>query len=225
MYVAAVFFDILAERYCYLALCIRSGCWYLYGTVRFLYAVLQDFIAENKIVEIEEVIPVAESNLVLSGQFCRDVLVYFLHFDQLRCHFAVGCHDSVAAEVIVVRCVAEAPSEIKPVLGFSLLVESLVYPVPDASSDHPVGFVFYIIPVFFKVSDGISHSMCIFAEEIWLAVRLLVHIGHILYGRIHIGIHIRDFIHSFIMDEPSVDGFRGCVCSTEIVASSAFISQ
>ena len=152
-------------------------------------------------------------------------MVHFLHLDQFWRHPAVGSHDAVAAEIEVVRFVAEATAEIVAVRQFAVFVDTLVHPVPDATAYHAAGVVFDIIPIFVEVADRITHRVCIFAKEERLVALLFVLLLHRLDGRIHAGIHVGDPVLSFVVDRARIEFACFLVYGVEVLAVAGLVAH
>ena len=140
-------------------------------------------------VEVGEVELVADDNLVGLVAECHcGGLVDFLYLGKFRCPCTFGCDDTVVEEVALVRSghvVArnvvwesvggdsgvkffgvEPDAGNEHVVGYDgRVVDSLVYPVPDAASDAR-GAAFDDVPIFLQVADGVSHGVGIFAHEV-----------------------------------------------------------
>ena len=114
-----------------------------------------------------EVVLVEDFYLPLLHVDCLDahILVNLLHLEILSLWSEVRTHDSVHAEHSVVWLVVLSEVAAVSPVGLAgsrvLLVQSLVYPVPDGATHEEVGAL-YCVPVVDEVSAGISHGMRIF---------------------------------------------------------------
>ena len=95
-------------------------------------------VVQVEVCQIEVRVAVVQFDFVGVIHAEGDVLVDLFHFQQLGCDAPVGCDKTVVAEVIVVGHVAKAAAEVVLVVRPSRFVQSLVYPVPDASAYHAV---------------------------------------------------------------------------------------
>ena len=114
-----------------------------------------------------------------------------LHLLELGALVAGGGDDTVRAEVTLVRTgiVVTGVEAIDTLLHLLGVVYSLVYPVPDASTDAGVRCL-YVVPIFAEVTDGVTHGVGIFADEHGLVevAGILLHPSH---AGIHLGVEIR----------------------------------
>ena len=170
-------------------------------------------------------ITVFQFQLTRRGHPHLDILIDFLHLLQLGRNAAVGRHNAVAAEVVVVGNVAKRASEIQfPVLGAGPH-DGLVHPVPDAGAYHTLRLVLYVIPVFGQVADGVSHGVGILAEEERLFAPVPVLGFHIFQGRIHAGVEIGHLVLALIMHGTAVQGLYGIPFRHYIAALAALVAQ
>ena len=175
--------------------------------------------------QIQESIAVTNADTVFSIRFQCDILVDFLHFPQLRSNLTISRHNPVTTEIIVVRAITEAASKIIMIGRLSGHINALIHPIPDASSDHTFRMMLNIIPVFFQITDGVSHRMSIFTKDIRLVTGLLVLFDHTFNRRIHTGIHIGHIVHSFIMDITVVYRFGRLIGSLKITTTTGLIAH
>ena len=101
-----------------------------------------------------------------------------LHFFKLGTLLACWRNNTVRAEVALVwaRIVVACVYAVYTLLHLLWVINRLVNPVPNATADARVG-CFNLLPVLLEVTDGITHCVCIFADEHWLVevVGVLVH--------------------------------------------------
>ena len=71
-------------------------------------------------------------------------------------------------------------------LDAACVVNALVYPVPDTATGDAVRTLDNV-PVFLQVAYSLTHSVCIFANEVRLAVESVT----VLYDIVDDGIHVR----------------------------------
>ena len=122
-------------------------------------------------------------------------------------------------------------SGIVALLDFNRFIDGLVYPVPDGTTDSR-RTAFDAVPVFSQVTDGITHGMCIFADEHRLVERI-----DILIHPAHAGIHLRvevtetvtaEFLAvagAFVVYGTGIKALGCIVAGLEVVTASTFIAQ
>ena len=91
------------------------------------------------------------------------ILINGFHLFQLRRFFTCSRYDTVGTEVTLMRTreIISCMQTVNTFLYFMRFINSLVYPVPNSSTDSS-RTAFNTFPIFFQVTDGISHGMCIF---------------------------------------------------------------
>ena len=154
-------------------------------------------------------------------------MINLLDFEQLRCNVTVGSNDAVAAEVIVVGIVAKSAAIIHVGGRLSPFAHALIHPVPDATAYHALALELDVVPIFLQVSDGVAHGVSIFAKEegTTLQVSLLVEPDHVGQVGVHATVHIRYFIHAFIVDETVVKLLNGLLRSDEVAATTTLVTH
>ena len=174
-----------------------------------------------------EAVAVANAYLAFVVQLEVNILVHLLDLEQLGCDVAVGCDDAVAAEVLVVGIVAEAAAVVHVLGRLAPFAETLIHPVPDAAAYHALAFELDVVPIFLQVADGVAHCVSIFAEveRTTLQVSLLVETYHVVYPGVHAAVHIRYFVHAFIVDEAVVEFLNGLLRSDKVIAAAAFVAH
>ncbi|EJX07062.1 hypothetical protein EVA_04828 [gut metagenome] len=170
---------------------------------------------------------------VEAGQGELDKLVGSLDFLQFAALVTSGRNDTVGAEVTLVRAriVITCMQTVEALLHFLWVIDGLVNPVPDTTTDAGIG-IFDDVPVFAQVTDGVTHGVSIFADEHRLVqvARVLVHPSHTW---IHLGVEVREASAtigtiatcSFIMDRTAVEAFGCRIAVTEILTVAGFITQ
>ena len=115
-----------------------------------------------------------------------DELVCKLHLCQLGGLATLCRYHTVGAEVALVRTgeVITCVQATNALLQFKRFVDSLVYPVPDASAYGGVALL-HALHVLGQVADGITHGMGILAKE-----HGLVHIAGVPCHPVHRGVHL-----------------------------------
>ena len=104
-------------------------------------------------------------------------------------------------------------------------MDTLVNPVPDAGSDHPFGLVLNIVPIFREISDGITHRMGIFTKDVRLIAAILVLSLHLAQRGIHPRVHVRDAVHSLIMDRTVVQTTDSVPLGDDIWTGTRLVSE
>ena len=124
------------------------------------------------------------------------ILINGFHLFQLRRFFTCSRYDTVGTEVTLMRAreVISCVQAVNALLHFMWLINSLVYPVPDSPTDSS-RTSFNAFPVFFQVTDGISHGMGILTHKQRFIERtdMLIHPVH---AGIHLGIEITEAVTS-----------------------------
>ena len=190
-------------------------------------AVAQKAPVKSEMAEGCEAIAIADAQFPFTVQLEVNVLIDLLHFDELRRDVPVGRDDAVATEIIVVRIVAKATAIVHIGLGFSPFAKALVHPIPDASAYHALAFELNVVPIFLKITDGIAHGVCIFAEEegASLQIGLLIKPNHVVEAGIHTAVHVGNLVHSFVMDEAIVQFLYGLFARDEVLAAATFVAH
>ena len=194
-------------------------------------------VGDDGVIKFEDIGKVGEGKFVRDSQ--RAVaprylgrLVHLLHLSEFGTPCAVGTDDAVVDEVALMRSRHVVARDVV-VVAVGLLpdvcrvVDALVYPVPDASSD-AVAAAFDDVPVFLEVSDGITHGVCIFAHEIGFRRR----VRRRLYGtdggvhhRLQVGIGRSAACGAFIVNRAGVERLAAVVGALEIAARTAFVAE
>ena len=151
--------------------------------------------------------------------------------------FALRGDDTVVDEVTLVRTriVVTGGESTYAVLEELGVVDALVYPVPDTSTDTYRGF-FENIPVFAEIAHAVTHGVVIFAHEVGLTgsvgalfVGSLRHLPHV---RIHPTVEVGDASRvttsvggSFVVDGTCIERAHSVVSGDEVVACATFVTQ
>ena len=122
------------------------------------------------------------------------ILINGFHLFQLRRFFTCSRYDTVGTEVTLMRTreIISCMQTVNTFLYFMRFINSLVYPVPNSSTDSS-RTAFNTFPIFFQVTDGISHGMCIFTHEERFSKRTYMLI-HPVHARIHLGVEITEAV-------------------------------
>ena len=111
-------------------------------------------------------------------------------------------------------------------VGFAYFIQSLVYPVPHASTNHTLGFIFDIVPILGNIARSISHRVCILTEEIGFIGLLLVEATHVRNARIHVRVNIGSSILSLVVYRTCRFQFLGYfIHSHKILSGSNLVTQ
>ena len=161
------------------------------------------------------------------------ILINGFHLFQLRRFLTCSRHNTVGTEVTLMRAreVISCMQAVNTFLYFMRFINSLVYPVPNSSTDSS-RTTFNTFPIFFQVTDGISHGMRIFTYEKWFFKRTYMLI-HPVHARIHLGVEITETVTTirltiactFIMYRTAIQLFSSVITITEVGSSSGFITQ
>ena len=120
---------------------------------------------------------------------------------------------------------------VNTLLDLLRIIDGLIYPVPDSSADGR-STAFDAVPVFFQVTDGISHGMGILTDEHRFVKRADIRI-HPFHTRIHLGIQVAETVTpvwfsvagTFVMDRTCIQLAGRIVTCLEIAAAAGLISQ
>ena len=104
-------------------------------------------------------------------------------------------------------------------------MDTLVNPVPDAGSDHPFGLVLNIVPIFRKITDGITHRVGIFTKDVRLIAAILVLSLHLAQRGIHPRVHVRDAVHALIMDRTVVQTTNSVPFGDDVRTGARLVSK
>lgn len=158
-----------------------------------------------------------------------DVLVDFFDFGELWFGREVAEEYAVHDELSVGGAVAEVASECEVALACLgvVVVEALVDPVPDGSSDEEVG-AFDCVPVVDEVAEGVAHGVGVFGD-----VEGVVEFHFAFYGFVDpcdggvlVGADVDDVVVAFVLyGACGVEGFDGVVGCDEVFAWSGFVAE
>ena len=154
--------------------------------------VLHYFVNEVEVREGQEVVHILEFYLhgvrllVHSEEVELDKLMRRLHFLEFRTFVARCGNNTVRAEVALVRTreVITRVEAIDALLNFLGLVNSLVHPVPNTTTNRRIT-VLNRFPIFGQVTDSITHCVRIFTDE-----HRLVKVVRVTRHPIHTGVHL-----------------------------------
>ena len=124
------------------------------------------------------------------------ILIDGFHLFQFRSFLTRSRHNAVGTEITLMRSreIISRMQTINAFLHFMRLINSLVHPVPDSPSNSS-STSFNAFPVFFQVTDGISHGMGVLTHKQRFIERtdMLIHPVH---AGIHLGIEITEAVTS-----------------------------
>ena len=136
--------------------------------------VLHDFVTEGMVSRIDEVISVLDvdgscvSLCIYTCEFELNPSLNSLYLCQLRSRLTVGSHNTVRAEVTLMRAreveTGTQAAFVSTGNDFVRFIDSLVHPVPD-STTYGSSRVFDAFPIFLQVTDGITHRVSVFADK------------------------------------------------------------
>ena len=165
------------------------------------------------------------------------ILIYLLEFGEFGCPFAFRGDDTIVYEITLVRTriVITRGETAHTVLEKLGVVNALVYPVPDASTDTNRG-LFEFVPVFAEITQTISHSMIILAHEIGLTGSVSAlsvgSLSHLPYFRIHLTVEVGDTSivatsvgGTFVVDGACIERAHCIVRSDKVIACATFVTQ
>ena len=198
-------------------------------------AVLADAPTDTVTVQVSEEMLVANAHLargeVRWGD--RHVLVDLLYFPHFGRDGAVGEHQAVHTEVLVVGLVVEVSSIgpepcPRPVFGgffIGVFENAVIGPFPDASANQPL-MTLYGVPVFLEIADGVPHRMGVFAHDERLGRVLLALRDELVHMGVHHAVDVRHVIHAFVMNGAGgVEGAYLARARFEIAAAAGFVTH
>ena len=183
-------------------------------------------------IQIGEIEPVFHTNrqILLANQCALDILIDFLHFQQMGMRFANGIYKSVTAEITktgnIFRTVITTISPI-PLTILVDFTERLIDPIPNTTTlGHR--FTFEHIPVFLHAATTVAHGMQVFAKD-ERTVDILT--GHVIFNHIHAPIHaaidirIIIFLRTFVLYRTILFyRFQPVIRTFEINSISGFVA-
>ena len=115
------------------------------------------------------------------------------------------------------------------------IVNALVYPVPDASTN-TYSRLFEFVPVFAEITHAVTHGVVVFAHEIRLTRSVgAASVGSLRYFphvRIHLTVEVGDTSivttsvgGAFVVDGACIERAHCVVRSDEVIACAAFVTQ
>ena len=188
------------------------------GTVNFPFfddlAVFLDLpVTIEEITQVQEEVTAFDAELALRSVHVphANLAVLILDFPHFGLNLAIGEHESVRAEVVVVLPVA--PHAAKFPVRSALVVQALVDKVPDEAAEGariPVKSVH----VFLQIAHGVAHGVFVFAKHHGL-VSIVVTVD-VIVTPVHLAHHIGIVVVAFVMH---------VACGVNLVGTFTFRSE
>ena len=159
-------------------------------------AILHHLVNKVHVLQVLESIRIAQSNLRCIFCFVNAIkcklhkLMCSFHFLKFSSFLTQTIYHTIAAEVALVRTriVISRSKTIDAFLHESWVVDGLIYPVPNATTDGCIR-TFHHIPIFAQVTNGIAHGVSIFTEEHGF-VKVRCVLVHPVHARIHFRVEV-----------------------------------